>query len=79
MIHDVKDDPILQDPSQEPSLSSKYGLQGQGFLTLPNYAREMKFCILHFAKNPLDVKSEKNTLKVPLHLFFIKGASQVNW
>ena len=34
MIHDVKDDPILQDPSQEPSTSSKYGLQEQGFLTL---------------------------------------------
>ena len=24
MIHDVKDDPILQVPGQEPSMSSKY-------------------------------------------------------
>ena len=29
MIHDVKDDPILQVSSQEPSTSSKYGLCGQ--------------------------------------------------
>ena len=28
MIHDVKDDPILQDSSQEPSMSSKYDLAG---------------------------------------------------
>ena len=34
MTHDVKDDPILQGPSQELSTSSKYGLPGQGFLTL---------------------------------------------
>ena len=26
MIHDVKDDPILQDSSQEPSMSSQYDL-----------------------------------------------------
>ena len=32
MIHDVKDDPILQVPSQEPSMSCKYGLQGWGVL-----------------------------------------------
>ena len=32
MIHDVKDDPILQVSSQEPSTSSKYGLRGQGVL-----------------------------------------------
>ena len=32
MIYDIKDDPILQDSSQEPSTSSKYGLQGQGVL-----------------------------------------------
>ena len=31
-IQDVKDDPILQDLSQEPSTSSKYGLQGWGVL-----------------------------------------------
>ncbi len=30
MIQHVKDDPILQVSSQEPSTSSKYGLQGQG-------------------------------------------------
>ena len=28
MIYDVKEDPILQVPGQEPSTSSKYGLQG---------------------------------------------------
>ncbi len=28
-FHDVKDDPILQIPDQDPSMSSKYGLQGQ--------------------------------------------------
>ena len=33
MIHDVKDDPILQDSSQEPSMSSKYDFQDVGFLT----------------------------------------------
>ena len=31
-IHDVKNDPILQVSSQEPSTSSKYGLQGRGVL-----------------------------------------------
>ncbi len=31
-IHYVKDDPLLQDLIQEPSTSSKYGLQGQGVL-----------------------------------------------
>ena len=35
MIHDVEDDPILKVPGQEPSISSKYGLQGLGFLTGP--------------------------------------------
>ncbi len=32
MIYDVNDDPILEHPSQEPSTSSKYGLQGWGVL-----------------------------------------------
>ena len=32
MIYEIKDDPILQDSSQEPSTSSKYRLQGQGVL-----------------------------------------------
>ena len=32
MIYNVKDDPILQDSSQEPSTSSKYGLQGRRVL-----------------------------------------------
>ena len=32
MIHAVKDDLILQDPTQEQSMSSKYGLQGLGVL-----------------------------------------------
>ena len=32
MIHDVKEDPILQVSSQELSTSSKYGLPGQGVL-----------------------------------------------
>ena len=31
-IHDVKDDPILQVPSQELSTSSKYGIRGRGAL-----------------------------------------------
>ena len=31
-IHDVKNDPILQVSSQEPSTSSKYGLHGRGVL-----------------------------------------------
>ena len=36
MIHDVKDDPILQVPGQEPLTSSKYRLRGRGVLdTLP--------------------------------------------
>ena len=29
MIHDVKNEPILQVPGQEPSMSSKHGLGGQ--------------------------------------------------
>ena len=33
MIHDIKDDPIYQVPDQEPSASSKYKHEGQGFLT----------------------------------------------
>ena len=33
MIHDVKDDPILQESSQEPSMSSKYDFKDVGFLT----------------------------------------------
>ena len=32
MIYDVKDDPIIQDSSQEPSTSSKYELWGLGVL-----------------------------------------------
>ena len=32
MIHDVKDDPILQDSSQELSTSSKYDFKDGGFL-----------------------------------------------
>ena len=32
MIHDVKNDPISKVSSQEPSTSSKYGLQGLGVL-----------------------------------------------
>ena len=37
LIHDVKDDPILKVPGQEPPKSSKYGLHGRGVLdTLPN-------------------------------------------
>ena len=32
MFYDDKDDPILQDPSQEPSTSCKYELRGQGVL-----------------------------------------------
>ncbi len=43
MIHDVKDDPFLQDPSQEPSMSSKYGLSEWGALVAYNHAREPKF------------------------------------
>ena len=36
MIHDVKNDTILQVSGQEPSISSKYGLRGQVVLdTLP--------------------------------------------
>ena len=33
MIHDVRNDPILQVSSQEPSTSSKYDLEDGGFLT----------------------------------------------
>ena len=45
MIQHVKNDPILQVPSQEPSTSSKYELQGWGVLdTLLNHARVLKFC-----------------------------------
>ena len=33
MIHDVKDDPILQDSSQESLMSSKYDFEDRGFLT----------------------------------------------
>ena len=32
-IHDVKDDPILQNASQKPSMSSKYDFEDRGFLT----------------------------------------------
>ena len=32
MIHDVRNDPILHVSSQEPSTSTKYGLQGRGVL-----------------------------------------------
>ena len=32
MIHNAKDDPILQDSSQEPSASSKYDFEDGGFL-----------------------------------------------
>ena len=32
IINDITDDPILQVPGQEPSMSSKYRLQGQGVL-----------------------------------------------
>ena len=43
MIHDIKHDPVLQVPGQEPSMSSKYGHQGQGGLgTLPTML-ELKF------------------------------------
>ena len=31
-IQGVKDDPIFEEANQEPSTSSKYGLQGQGVL-----------------------------------------------
>ena len=43
MIHDVKDDLILQIPCHKPSMSSKYGLRGQVVLDTSNYARELKF------------------------------------
>ena len=33
MIHKVKNDPILQVSSQEPSMSSKYDIEVRGFLT----------------------------------------------
>ena len=33
MIHDVKNDPILQVSSQEPSMYSKYDFEDVGFLT----------------------------------------------
>jgi hypothetical protein len=33
MIHNVKNDPILLDSSQEWSMSSKYDLEDGGFLT----------------------------------------------
>ena len=33
MIYDVKNDPILQVSSQEPSTSSKYDFKDRGFLT----------------------------------------------
>ena len=35
MIHDVKNDSILQDYSQEPSLSSTYEFRGRGVLDTP--------------------------------------------
>lgn len=38
-IHDFKDNPILYVPSQESAMSSRYGLQGRGFLTQFNNAR----------------------------------------
>ena len=28
--HDIKGDPVLQIPGQEPSMSSKYAFRGQG-------------------------------------------------
>ena len=34
MINDVKDDPIPQDSSQEPSISSKYDFEDNYFDTL---------------------------------------------
>ena len=34
MIDDVKDEPTFQDSSQEPSMSSRYDFEGEGFLTL---------------------------------------------
>ena len=39
MIHDVKDDPILKDSSQEPSMSSKYDFEDRGFLM------HFKYCL----------------------------------
>ena len=37
-IYDVKNDPILQVSSREPSVSSKYDFEDGGFLTLKSYA-----------------------------------------
>ena len=44
MIQHVKDDPILQVSSQEPSVSSKYDFEDGGVLeALSKHARELKF------------------------------------
>ena len=43
MIYDVKDDPILQDSSQEPSTSSMYDFEDRGSWYTSDHARELKF------------------------------------
>ena len=50
MIQHVKDDPILQVSSQEPSMSSKYGLQGWGGTVgwQADIGVNLKFWILNF-------------------------------
>ena len=43
MILDIKNDPILQDSSQEPSTSSQVWLWGQFFLLTSYHVRKVKF------------------------------------
>ena len=43
--------PILRVTDQEPSISSKYGLQGGGSCYTLNQTRELKFC--KQVKNPI--------------------------
>ena len=43
MIHDVKNDSILQVSSQEPLMSSKYDFKDVGFWHTSNHCRELKF------------------------------------
>ena len=42
-IHDINDDPVLQDFSQEPSASSKYDFGDRGSWGTSKHARELKF------------------------------------
>ncbi len=50
-IYPVMDDPVLQDLSQEPSTSSKYGLQGPGVLDTLLIMLQSQIMMIHDVKD----------------------------